>query len=98
MKNDVSTIMDWGKVALIECSLTDAMKIHSTYHQKIHPCNFIFLSPESSEELERRLIRDVERMESYSSIAGKKNQMEHDLVMSKSLDFISKCFVAKNNE
>lgn len=33
LKNDVSTIMESGKIAMIECSLTEAMKIHSSYHQ-----------------------------------------------------------------
>jgi guanylate kinase len=68
LKNDVSTIMELGKVALIECSLTEAMKIHSSYHQQCHECNYIFVRPPTSEELEKRLMRDVERMESYSSI------------------------------
>jgi guanylate kinase len=68
LKNDVSNITEWGKVALIECSLTEAMKIHSTYHQQCHECNYIFVRPPTSEELEMRLMRDVERMESYSSI------------------------------
>jgi hypothetical protein len=64
----------------------------------IHPCNYIFIRPESSAELERRLIRDVERMESYSSIALKKSQMEHDMVLAPGLDFINKYFVVRDNE
>jgi guanylate kinase len=64
LKNDVSTIMEHGKIALIECSLQDACKIHETYHEMQHECNFVFLRPPSVEELRNRLIRDVERLES----------------------------------
>ena len=94
LKNDVSTITQYGKIALIECSLSDAMTIHSTYHQLCHPCNYIFVRPPSSEELEKRLIRDVERMESYASISNKKRMMEHDTQIANGLSFISKVFVA----
>ena len=64
LKNDVSTIMEHGKIALIECSLSDACKIHETYHELQHECNFIFVRPTSVEEMRNRLIRDVERLES----------------------------------
>ena len=64
LKVDVSTILDHGKVALIECSLQDAVKIHQTYHELQHTCNFIYVHPPSVEELRNRLIRDVERLES----------------------------------
>lgn len=72
LKNDVSTLMQWGKVALIECDLSDAITIHSTYHLQNHECNFIFLRPPSGEEFENRLIRDVERKETRDSIKNKK--------------------------
>lgn len=87
-----------GKVAMIECSLSDALLIHgSTYHRMNHQCNFIFVSPPSSEELEKRLIRDVERMETTGSIRNKKHQMDLDMSRSNGIGFIDKKFVCAND-
>lgn len=100
LKNDVSKISEHGKVALIECTMQDALLIFSsTYHKEPHhQCNFIFLSPPSSAELERRLIRDVERMETTQSIATKVHDMDHALSMSRGIGFINKSFVCEDEK
>ena len=46
--------------------------------------------PHSPEELEKRLIRDVERMESESSISTKVNLMRHDMQLVDGLSLINK--------
>jgi guanylate kinase len=88
--DEVSTILEHGKVALIECRLQDAIHIHETYHELVHQCNFIYVRPPSVEELRNRLIRDVERTESEASIRIKLHQMESDLKIVNGLDFINK--------
>ena len=49
--------------------------------------------PRSPEELEKRLIRDVERMESESSISTKVNLMRHDMQLVDGLSLINKVFI-----
>ena len=60
----------------------------------MHPCNFIFVSPPSVEEMSNRLIRCCDVDESKESIAVKQSRMRQDLAMVKALEWISKSFVS----
>jgi guanylate kinase len=57
LKEDVSRIMEQGRIAMVECSLQEALKIHSGYHNLNHECNFIYVTPPTTEEMRNRIIR-----------------------------------------
>lgn len=94
LKEDVSSIMQHGRVALIECSLQEAAKIHRGYHVTNHPCHYIYLAPPSATELANRLIRTHSEGETKQSIRQKQNRMEQDCAMVRGLDWMDHRFVS----
>jgi len=70
LRSDVDTFQTHGKVAMIECSLQEAIKIHHNQAFE-NQFNYIYLRPPSVEELGNRLIRSVKAHESASSIKVK---------------------------
>ena len=56
------------------------------------------MAPDSTQELEKRLIRDVSRKESYGSIARKKTQMERDMAYARGASQINRSFICHDSK
>ena len=67
--SDVKRIMNHGKVALIECELQEAIRmVHAKEKDEHIKFNYIYMRPQSVEELATRLIRNYQLRESMISI------------------------------
>lgn len=79
---------------MIECSLTEARKIHAD--QKLgDDVNYIFVQAPSVEDMTIRLLRNRPGQDTRESLDLKQNQMRADVELAKTLKFIGKRFASE---
>lgn len=82
------------QIAMIECSLTEAIKIHTDQllGSDVH---YVFLHPSSADEMTLRLIRHFPGEDTKLTLAVKQAKMEADVEDAKNLKWLTKSFENK---